>query len=67
MTECVGVQWLPPMLRHMGGKTREGDTVLDCPLQGERVGGGGYRGRRWKIPVTHGFYCLILQKQQETN
>lgn len=44
MTECVGVQWLPPMLRHMGGKTREGDTVLDCPLQGERVGGGGTEG-----------------------
>lgn len=36
MTECDGVQWLPPMLGHMGGETR--DTVLDCPVQEERVG-----------------------------
>lgn len=72
MTECAGVQRLPPLLRHMGGETWEGDTVLDCPLQGEKVGGGrtgagGCRGSRWKIPVTRGFYCLMLQKQQETS
>lgn len=63
VTDCVGVQWLPSMLRHMGGETREGIQYLTA-LCRER--GWGARVQRETVENPCNTWLLLLNTAKAT-